>query len=98
MKEIKPNNALLPPFLARNWESGESNLHESEIQNQINNKNDAAHFLIDPQGGIYFHNYEKMKDYSIIRNKFLMEILHLSSLYKTKIYKTFNNQYNAQEC
>lgn len=95
MNIVKPQNAVVPSFLARNWLSGDAQLHEDRRANKICNDNPDSYFLIDPQGGIYFHNYEKMKEYTIIRNKFLMGLMHMSSIYKTQLYRSYQNKYNG---
>ena len=98
MKTVKPNDTGVPSFLARNWETGDAQLYEGNRINKICNNNPDSYFLIDPQGGIYFHNYEKMKEYSIIRNQFLMNLMHMSSMYKTKLYRSYQSLYNGKKC
>jgi len=92
---VKPDDAGVPSFLARSWETGDAQLYEGNRINKISNNHPDSYFLIDPQGGIYFHNYEKMIEYSIIRNQFLMNLMHMSSMYKTQLYRSYQSQYNG---
>lgn len=78
------SNEQQVPYLGREWINGKYKKGDSY---QGINKNKQPYFLFDPQGGVFFHNYRMMEEYSSKRNKLLYELFLFSCKYKQTIFK-----------
>lgn len=87
LKEIyersRKNGSFIIPSLNRDWSSG-------DIE-KVAFYNEESNFLFDPNGGAFFHSFKKGKDFSLIRNKLYLILIHHSNLYKRTILKNWVN-------
>lgn len=81
-KRAEIDGSFIIPTLNRDWHTGD--IEEVSFYNQ------KSDFLFDPNGGAFFHSFKRAKQYSMVRNKLYMILIHHSNLYKKAILKEWS--------
>ncbi|MBK8723854.1 MAG: hypothetical protein IPL95_16875 [Saprospiraceae bacterium] len=94
LKKVKDKDGNVPSILARNWKTGH---YDRNISYQFSSTENKPYFLFDQQGGNFYYDFDKMNEFSVFRNEFLLNLYDLSCKYKKIIYDTtFENIYKYE--
>lgn len=72
------DGGIVIPSVNRNWMSG-------DIEDR-KNYTDQSYFLFDPAGGAFFHSLVKSKEFSLIRNKVFLVLMHHAYVLKGSLF------------
>lgn len=94
IQDVFINDSQCPAFLGRNWKGGDIVKNIPGENNPFFFYENNPYFLYDPQGGVFFYNFERMTEYSKKRNQMMMILYDDACKIKGEIFDNLQSKEN----